>query len=202
MKNIKFSNPVFLVVVLVATSTVSLTSCGEGDTERARYDASTRGDSIHNADGTYTYTDGTVRRVDGTYTYSDGSVRHADGTVLLVDADGTVRNAEGTVYRDGQAYTPAEDRNATLGDLQRMRARLITELEAVRARLNQGTLTPDEQAAQTSRAGELAQGLERLDRAILEVDQTNEGTWPAIRSNSRRGAEDFRVWMRKNNMEG
>jgi hypothetical protein len=113
--------------------------------------------------------------------------------------DATVHGDEVRIEDDRQ-LTPAGERRETLTDLQRMRARLIAELDAVRARLNEGSLTAEERDRQTSRAAELSQGLERLDRAILEVDQADDTTWPAVRASSRTGAEDFREWMRRNDM--
>ncbi len=198
------SVPAFFLFLLIATTSITLTSCGDEANDGAGYDAATRGDSLRNADGTYTFNDGTVRNADGSYTYRDGSLRNADGTEYSgtrINADGTVTNADGTVNNDGPVLTPAEERNETLTDLQAMRTRLMAELETVRTRLNAGTLTPDEQAKQTTRAGELAQGLERLDRAIEQVNQTDDATWPAVKSNSQRGAEDFRAWMRKNDVQ-
>ena len=184
------SVPAFFLLLLIAASSVTLTSCdGDGNGD-SRYDAATRGDSLRNADGTYTFDDGTVLHADGRYIYRDGSVRNADGTEFT-----------GTMDNDGRSLSPAEERTETVNDLQRMRTRLMTELETVRNRLNEGTLTPDEQAKQTSRAGELAQGLERLDRAIEEVNMADDTTWPNLRENSRKGAEDFRAWMKEQNME-
>lgn len=94
--------------------------------------------------------------------------------------------------------SPAEERRETLSELDRMRTRLTAELDRVRAELNEGSLTPDERDKQTSRAAELAQGLERLDRAILEVNEANDDTWISLRTNSRQGVEDLHAWMRQN----
>lgn len=191
------SAPTFLLLLLIATSSVTLTSCGDDANDGVHYDAATRGDSLLNADGTYTFNDGTVRNADGSYTYRDGTIRNADGTEFT----GTVRNMDGTVNSDGRVITPAEERSETMTDLQQMRTRLTAELERVRERLNAGTMTPEEQAKETSRAGELAQGLERLDRAIEEVNTADDTTWPNLRENSRKGADDFRAWMKEQNME-
>ena len=182
------SVPSFFLLFLIAASGVTLTSCDGDDNGDTRYDAAARGDSLRNADGTYTFDDGTVLHADGRYIYRDGSVRNADGTEFT----GTVNN---------DVLTPAEERNETLTDLQQMRARLMAELEQVRERLNAGTLTPEKQDMQSSRAGELAQGLERLDRAIEEVNMADDTTWPNLRENSRQGAEDFRAWMKEHDME-
>lgn len=96
--------------------------------------------------------------------------------------------------------TAAEERTRTAADLQAMRTTLVAELEALRLRLNDGTLAADTKAADTQRASELAQGLERLDRTILEIDEANDDTWPNMRDRSVQATEDLRQWMVKYGM--
>jgi hypothetical protein len=101
-------------------------------------------------------------------------------------------------HTDTTTMTPAEERRETLGDLERMRDRLTRELDEVRAKLNDGALTPEERERNTSRAATLAQGLERLDRTIVDLNTSTEDNWINLRTDARKSRDDYRQWLREN----
>lgn len=96
--------------------------------------------------------------------------------------------------------TPAEERTGTVGNLKGLRATLVAELDGVRGRLKDGSRSAEDRKADTTRAAELAQGLERLDRAIKVIDEANDVSWATIRESSIKEAGEVRAWMSKYGM--
>lgn len=82
-------------------------------------------------------------------------------------------------------------------NLNGLRATLVTELESVRGRLKDGTRAAADRKADTQRAAELAQGLERLDRTIKQISEANDVTWTQVRDSELKAAGEFREWMAK-----
>ncbi|MEO8067382.1 MAG: hypothetical protein ABI599_06785 [Flavobacteriales bacterium] len=93
--------------------------------------------------------------------------------------------------------TTTSDRVVVSNDMRGLRGTLMKELEAVRARLNVGTNPYPERAADQTRAAELAQGLERVDRALTVMDEATDATWADIRDAQKKEVEEVRVWLRK-----
>lgn len=129
---------------------------------------------------------------------SDGSGTTPGG----MNADGTTSGTSGgnTTGTNGTLGPGAERMNAVT-DLGGLRATLMAELEAVRTRLNDGTRPEASAKADQERAAELAQGLERLDRALAAVNASNDTTWAAIRTNTNKEVEDIRAWMATHGMK-
>lgn len=85
-------------------------------------------------------------------------------------------------------------------DMRGMRASLMAELAAVRSRLNDGQLPEDARKRDEDRAAELAQGLERVDRLLKEMDSADDVTWASIRESRMKEASEVREWMAKNGL--
>lgn len=93
--------------------------------------------------------------------------------------------------------TPEAERTGTVENLQGLRATLVAELDQVRERLKDGTRSAEDRKADTQRAAELAQGLERLDRTIKEISEASDVTWADVRESQIKAAGEFREWMAK-----
>ena len=91
--------------------------------------------------------------------------------------------------------TPAYDeRYAASKDIRGYRALLMVELEAIRTRLNDGTRPADAAQKDQDRAADLAQGLERMDRLVKAVEESDDLTWTSIRESQLKEAGEVRVW--------
>jgi hypothetical protein len=91
--------------------------------------------------------------------------------------------------------TPAYDERFTASkDIRGYRALLMAELEAIRTRLNDGTRPADAAKKDQERAADLAQGLERMDRLIKAVEESDDLTWTSIRGSQLKEAGEVRVW--------
>ncbi len=95
--------------------------------------------------------------------------------------------------------TPAEERTKTGEEMRGLRAILKAELDGVRASLGKGG-TPEEKEVHKTRAAELAQGLERIDRAIKAIDEADDVSWGTIRESQIKEAGEVRAWMAKYGM--
>ena len=93
--------------------------------------------------------------------------------------------------------TPREERAYATNDLNAIRASLMAELEKVRDRLNVGTRDEALRKADEERAAELAQGLERVDRALAAIGAENDTTWVAMRTSHLKEVDEVRAWMRE-----
>ncbi len=124
------------------------------------------------------------------------------GTAVSVDADhsGTAVSvdAQDDLYyaRPSDNMTPAEERVWATTDMRRLRAALIADLEEVRARLNVGTNPEPQREKDQALAADLAQGLERIDRALVALDASTDATWSSVRESQLKEVEDVREWMR------
>jgi hypothetical protein len=126
----------------------------------------------------------------------DGHDHGTDGAAHMDTRDTTVSGAQ----TNATLLTPAQERTKTGDDMRGLRAVLVAELDQVRARLKQGTRTADEKKADQTRAAELAQGLERIDRAIKAIDEATDVTWGTIRESQMKEAGEVRAWMAKYGM--
>lgn len=95
--------------------------------------------------------------------------------------------------------TASEERTKTGDEMRGLRAILKTELDGVRASLGKGG-TPEAKEANKTRAAELAQGLERIDRAIKAIDEATDVSWGTIRESQIKEAGEVRAWMAKYGM--
>jgi hypothetical protein len=83
-------------------------------------------------------------------------------------------------------------------DIRGYRAQLMAELTAIRSRLNDGTRTDEATKQDKDRAAVLAQGLERMDRLIKAVEESDDVTWTTIRTSQLKEADEVRSWAAKN----
>ena len=91
--------------------------------------------------------------------------------------------------------TPVYDeRYAASKDIRGYRALLMAELEAIRTRLNDGSRPADAAKKDQERAADLAQGLERMDRLIKAVEESDDLTWTSIRESRLKEAGEVRTW--------
>lgn len=133
---------------------------------------------------------------------SKGETRNADGTWSSASAttdrawatDNTTNEYLYPANRPVPA-TAAEERAMANSDMRGLRAILLADLEMVRARLNDGTRTNDQKATDQALAGDLAQGLERVDRALVAMDATTDATWSTMRAAQLKEVEEVRTWM-------
>lgn len=129
---------------------------------------------------------------------AEGNTYHSDTvlrspTIANADTDHLVMD---TIRIAGAAPgTPVYDeRYAASKEVRGYRALLMTELATIRARLNDGTRPPDEAEKDKARAAELAQGLERMDRLIIAVEESDDVAWTSIRESRLKEAQDVREW--------
>lgn len=95
--------------------------------------------------------------------------------------------------------TATEERTKTGDEMRGLRAILKAELDGVRKNLGKGG-TDAEKEANKIRAAELAQGLERIDRAIKAIDEATDVSWGTIRESQMKEAGEVRAWMAKYGM--
>ena len=92
-------------------------------------------------------------------------------------------------------YTPAKERMMATNDMRGLRGLLLADLETVRARLNEGARPPASQEKDKALAADLAQGLERVDRALAALDASNDASWSSIREVQLKEVAEVRAWM-------
>jgi hypothetical protein len=113
------------------------------------------------------------------------------GTAVSVDVNDDLYYA-----RPSDTMTPAEERTWATTDMRRLRAALVSDLEEVRARLNVGSTPEPQRDKDQALAADLAQGLERIDRALVALDASTDATWGSVREGQLKEVDDVRVWMR------
>lgn len=127
---------------------------------------------------------------------TQGTPGTATGT--STDANGTGANA-GNVNADGTTVngtlSPAQERTATSTEMKGLRATLMADLDAVRARLKVGTLPADQRKTDQAKAADLAQGLERVDRALAAMDAATDETWASMREQQLKEVAEVRTWL-------
>lgn len=114
-----------------------------------------------------------------------------------VNTDDSTANAEaikaGTV--GSAAMNPTVERTAATTEMKGLRATLMTDLDAVRARLKDGTVSGEKHKADQDKAADLAQGLERVDRALAAMDGATDATWADMREQQLKEVADVRTWL-------
>lgn len=123
--------------------------------------------------------------VNATYQERTGETRTTNAT----SADGTVNTTTVVVY------TPAKERMMVTNDMRGLRSLLMADLEAVRTRLNDGARPKVDRDADVALAADLAQGLERVDRALAALGASNDATWTTIRDAQVKEVAEVRSWM-------
>lgn len=93
------------------------------------------------------------------------------------------------------------ERKANSDELNGLRSHLLAELEEVRAALKDGTRTTEQRNEDQARAAALAQGLQRLDRALEAIEASSEATWQEIKAHSDKEVKELRAWMKENDVE-
>ncbi len=94
------------------------------------------------------------------------------------------------------------ERYAASKDIRGYRSQLMAELEAIRTRLNDGTRAADAAKKDQDRAADLAQGLERMDRLIKAVEESDDLAWTSIRESRLKEAGEVRVWATEHGFKG
>lgn len=178
----------FPVIALAIGLSVMAVGCGCGGAEEH---AEGDGTSVANTDGTAA-------------TGTTGADGHANGGGSAVGASGDSASREGGVGTmdpneiriNGSAVgSPAyNERYAASKDVRGFRAQLMAELDAIRTRLKDGTRPADAAKADQTRAADLAQGLERMDRLIKAVEESDDLTWTSVRESSLKEAGEVRAW--------
>ncbi len=142
--------------------------------------------------------------------HDDTKVNDANGQTSASDAS-TATGANTTAERDRtdvatmdpndihiKGATPGtptyDERYGASRDVRGYRAQLMAELEAIRTRLNDGTRPADAAKKDQERAADLAQGLERMDRLIKAVEESDDLTWTSIRESQLKEAGEVRTW--------
>src|SRR5690606_41722152 len=93
--------------------------------------------------------------------------------------------------------TPVEDRTDASDRMHGMRSTLMAEPEEGRATLKDGTVPKDEAAQNQTRAAEVAQGLERVDRTLAAMGGATDATWSEMRAAELKEGEEVRTWWNK-----
>jgi len=133
----------------------------------------------------------------------DGSTTNGSGTNSS-DAVSTGSNGADAKGKDMVALypgdrlvptTPEEERNMVVSDMHGLRSILVADLEVVRARLNVGTQPEPQSKADQALAADLAQGLERVDRALVALDASTDATWASMRTSQLKEVKEVRAWM-------
>ncbi len=142
---------------------------------------------------------------------SNGTADGATGAVEGIDNAGQEgmddTGTASNVASDGAAFdplypgtratpsSPAEERAMATGDMRGLRAILVADLEKVRARLNEGEAPEDQKKIDQALAADLAQGLERVDRALIALDASSDATWTSMRDSQLKEVDEVRAWM-------
>lgn len=124
--------------------------------------------------------------VNASGTRTDG-VNSMNGTDMTMETDVTT----------GTIVTPAQERMNATTEVNGLRATLMADLEAVRARLKAGGQKPEMMKADQAKAAELAQGLERVDRTLLAMGEATDATWATMRDAQLKEVAEVREWMKK-----
>lgn len=181
----RFNSTSILLFAAAFAAGTTLSSCGCG------------GDHANGeAAGTGANSDSTANHDANAHGEHDGHGHGTDGAAHMDTRDTTVSGAQ----TNATPLTPAQERTKTGDDMRGLRAVLVAELDQVRARLKKGDRTADEKKADQTRAAELAQGLERIDRAIKAIDEATDVTWGTIRESQLKEAGEVRAWMAKYGM--
>lgn len=186
-----------LAFMLVASLGVGCSGCNGSDADTAGDASNTEGVNAGGSSTDGAGADGTA----GDANANDGHEGHdhGDGTMHSDNADGGAE--AGITDKWTRVYaTPVEERTGTVENLNGLRATLVAELEQVRGRLKDGTRAAADRKADSQRASELAQGLERLDRTIKQISDADDLTWNDMRASSLKSAGEFREWMVKYGM--
>jgi hypothetical protein len=101
----------------------------------------------------------------------------------------------GYTYPDGRKLSPAEERQRALVDMRGLRTRLVADLEAVRERLNDGSRSEASKGSDNAMAADLAQGLERVDRALETMNASTDMTWNEMRASRLTEVAEVREWL-------
>ena len=126
--------------------------------------------------------------------YANGSGASANTQGVTGTGATTMGSNEIRINSARQGTPVYDERYAASKDIRGYRAQLMTELEAIRARLNDGTRPADAATKDQERAADLAQGLERMDRLLKAVEESDDLTWTSIHKSQLKEAGEVRVW--------
>ncbi|MBL7950842.1 MAG: hypothetical protein JNM62_03920 [Flavobacteriales bacterium] len=133
--------------------------------------------------------------VPGTATVT-GSQLDAEVNAMYDEHDiATAAATNGASTSSSATYTPAKERLMATNDMRGLRSLLVADLEAVRIRLNDGARPAPVREADKALAADLAQGLERVDRALAALGTANDATWASMRDVQLKEVAEVRSWM-------
>ncbi len=90
---------------------------------------------------------------------------------------------------------PGKEREMVTNDMRGLRSLLMADLEVVRARLNDGARPVAARDIDKALAADLAQGLERVDRALTALGGASDATWASMRDAQLKEVAEVRSWM-------
>jgi hypothetical protein len=123
---------------------------------------------------------------------------HAATTMHAESVDAQLNAADpnaGYVYADGRRLDLIQERQRALEDMQGLRVRLVEDLTAVRARLNEGGVAAAIKKEDQEKAADLAQGLERVDRALEAMSASTDTNWSEMRQSQLTEVAEVREWL-------
>lgn len=176
-----------MALVVLGSSLTGCSGCGDGSTADGMDSTNTgaaNGGHMENADANATTSGAGANSAHGSDSASHMDTRTTD--MGATDANKT-------------PLTATEERTKTGDEMRGLRAILKAELDGVRKNLGKGG-TDVEREANKTRAAELAQGLERIDRAIKAIDEATDVSWGTIRESQIKEAGEVRAWMAKYGM--
>ena len=172
----------FIFAALTASTALLFTACGSEPAAPAGSNA-----AAHSVDGAHATEQGTANTTAGTATHTTAT--DVDRTTVA-----TIDTTEIHIHPTAMGKPQYNERFTTSRDIRGYRARLMAELEAIRGRLNDGTRATDVAQKDQERAADLAQGLERMDRLIKAIEESDDVTWTSIRTSQLKEAEEVRSW--------
>jgi hypothetical protein len=142
----------------------------------------------------------TDRYVSEVHTAPGTDAATGDGTVnTSTTTAGQSGTNTGTAVEHGHATVvvlpPAKERMMVTNDMRGLRGLLMADLEEVRSRLNDGARPAAEREIDKALAADLAQGLERVDRALAALGTVDDATWATMRETRLKEVEEVRAWM-------
>lgn len=187
----------FVVVALLASG---CSGCGSGSAGTS----DSAGAPGSSTDMTVSPADESDRGQGGVNMASDAGDASGAGDAATGDRYNAVGELDpaGSYGRDGAVLpgvvlTPVQERTDAIERMNGIRSILMAELEEVRATLKDGTV-PKEQADQNrTRAAELAQGLERVDRTLAAMGGATDATWSEMRAAELKEVDEVRAWWSK-----
>lgn len=140
------------------------------------------------------------RYVSESTTTPDPATTDAHGTQGTLAPSGTQTHTGATRQSSTAGNTviiipPGKERVMVTNDMRGLRSLLMADLEEVRSRLNDGARPAASREIDKALAADLAQGLERVDRALAALGTASDATWASMRDAQLKEVAEVRSWM-------